>query len=260
MCPGGRRGTSTPAVVEAPGFRRPLIAAGRAAVRARGGWCRRGELGPEEGVLDAAGILPPGGGRPVDDRLGGGEFVDDPTEVDRCCGGAGQRSESTRGQPAQRGDRSTAEAAVDSLAGGELGGEDFAPPQSGGDRVATSLAATWLPRPAIDRCRRPSGAGLDGWVGRSALTGWTAGAHVPAIQLSSLPLDEWHYMRHNEAGRVRLRTARIGTPRWRTAARRPAGPIRRRRPQGRRGRSTTEIACLLHPLRRIVPRGGPLPS
>jgi hypothetical protein len=95
------------------------------------------------------------------------------------------------------------------------------------------LAATWLPRPAIDGCRRPSGAGLDGWVGRSALTGWTAGAHVPAIQLPSLPLDEWHYMRHNEAGRVRLRTARIGTPRWRTAARRPAGPICRRRPQGR---------------------------
>jgi hypothetical protein len=33
-----------------------------------------------------------------------------------------------------------------------------------------------------------------------ALTGWTAGAHVPAVQLSSLPLDEWHYMRTNEMG------------------------------------------------------------
>jgi hypothetical protein len=50
--------------------------------------------------------------------------------------------------------------------------------------------------------------GLDRWVGLSAPTGWTAGAHVPAIQLSSLPLDEWHYMRHNETVRVRLRPAR----------------------------------------------------
>ena len=49
---------------------------------------------------------------------------------------------------------------------------------------------------------------LDRWVGLSAPTGWTAGAHVPAIQLSSLPLDEWHYMRHNETVRVRLRPAR----------------------------------------------------
>ena len=45
-------------------------------------------------------------------------------------------------------------------------------------------------------------------VGRSALTGWIAGAHVPAIQLSSLPLDEWPYMRHNDAVRFRLRPAR----------------------------------------------------
>jgi len=45
-------------------------------------------------------------------------------------------------------------------------------------------------------------------VGRSALTDWIAGAHVPAIQLSSLPLDEWHYIRHNETVRVRLRPAR----------------------------------------------------
>ena len=44
-------------------------------------------------------------------------------------------------------------------------------------------------------------------VGRSALTGWIAGAHVPAIQLSWLPLDEWHYMRHNETVRVRLQPA-----------------------------------------------------
>src|SRR3954449_5710261 len=36
----------------------------------------------------------------------------------------------------------------------------------------------------------------------------------PGVQLSSLPLDEWRYVRHNEAGRVRLRAARIGTPRW----------------------------------------------
>ncbi len=142
-----------------------------------------------------------------------------------------RRSEagSIRHEPAQ-GAGPPAEAAVDSLAGGELGGEDFAPPQPGEDRVATSLAATWLPRPASDRRRRPSGQDSTGGSG-SALTSWTAGAHVPAIQLSSLPLDEWHYMRHNEAGRVRLRTARIGTPRWRTAARRPAGPVRRRRPQ-----------------------------
>jgi hypothetical protein len=41
-----------------------------------------------------------------------------------------------------------------------------------------------------------------------ALTGWIAGAHVPAIQLSSLPLDEWPYKRHNDAVRVRLRPAR----------------------------------------------------
>jgi len=31
-------------------------------------------------------------GRPIDDRLGGGEFVDDPTELDGRCGGAGQGS------------------------------------------------------------------------------------------------------------------------------------------------------------------------
>jgi hypothetical protein len=48
----------------------------------------------------------------------------------------------------------------------------------------------------------------DRWVGCSALTGWTAGAHVPAIQLSSLPLDEWPYIPHNETVRVRLRPAR----------------------------------------------------
>ena len=47
-------------------------------------------------------------------------------------------------------------------------------------------------------------------MGRAlALTGWTAGAHVPAIQLSSLPLDEWHYIRHNETVRVRLRPERL---------------------------------------------------
>jgi hypothetical protein len=46
------------------------------------------------------------------------------------------------------------------------------------------------------------------WVGRSALTGWTAGAHIPAIQLPSLPLDEWHYMPHNETVRVRMRSTR----------------------------------------------------
>jgi hypothetical protein len=40
-----------------------------------------------------------------------------------------------------------------------------------------------------------------------ALTGWTAGAHVPAVQLSSLPLDEFHYMRNNEMLGVRLRPA-----------------------------------------------------
>jgi len=39
-------------------------------------------------------------------------------------------------------------------------------------------------------------------------TGWTAGAHIPAVQRSSLPLDEWHYTPTNEDGCVRLRPAR----------------------------------------------------
>jgi hypothetical protein len=84
-------------------------------------------------MLDPAGVLPPGGERPVHNRLGGGELVDDPAEVDARCDGPGERSGATQGQPAQRGDRSPAEAAVDSSAGGELGGEDLALPQSGGD-------------------------------------------------------------------------------------------------------------------------------
>ena len=92
------------------------------------------ELGPQQGVLDATGVLPPGGGRTVDDRLGGGEFVDYRTEADGRCGGTGQGSGPAPGQPAQRGRCSPAEAAVASLAGGELGGEDVALPQAGGDR------------------------------------------------------------------------------------------------------------------------------
>jgi len=35
-------------------------------------------------------------------------------------------------------------------------------------------------------------------------TGWAAGAHVPAAQLSSLPLDEWQYMGSNEYVRAQL--------------------------------------------------------
>src|SRR5215212_9500961 len=125
-CLGGRCGPSTPAVVEAPGSRRSFVAAGRAAVLDGGGRCRRGELGPQQGVLDATGVLPPGGGRPVDDRLGGGEFVDDRTEADGRCGGTGQGSGPAPGQPAQRSSCSPAEGAVASLAGGELGGDDVA--------------------------------------------------------------------------------------------------------------------------------------
>src|SRR5215203_2915461 len=112
VCPGARRGTSTPAVAEAPGSRRSVVAAGRAAVLDGGGWCRRGELGPQQGVLDATGVLPPRRGRPVDDRLGGGEFADDCTEADGRCGGTGQGSGAARGQPAQGGSCSPAEAAV----------------------------------------------------------------------------------------------------------------------------------------------------
>jgi hypothetical protein len=55
----------------------------------------------------------------------------------------------------------------------------------------SSIAVSAGPRPTH---------GDDLTTGR-ALTGWTAGAHVPAVQLSSLPLDEWHYMcTNNETG------------------------------------------------------------
>ena len=86
--------------------------------------------------------------------------------------------------------------------------------------LSTGLSTGSCPRPST-AVSGPSEAPTQ--VGRKtsgrALTGWTAGAHVPAVQLSSLPLDEWHYMRINEMVCVRLRPARRHA--CRRAAKRP---------------------------------------
>ena len=75
--------------------------------------------------------------------------------------------------------------------------------------LSTGLSTGSVPGsrpPSADRPRPDSGGTIDVGPG---LTGWTAGAHVPGgPTLSSLPLDEWHYMRINEMVCVRSRPAR----------------------------------------------------
>ena len=87
----------------------------------------------------------------------------------------------------------------------------------------------------IDDVRR---LGDDLTGGSWPLTDWTAGAHVPAVQLSSLPLDEWYYMGNNEIVHVRLRPS---TP----TSGEPAAGARRR---NRRARLPAPIGATVVPM------------
>jgi hypothetical protein len=84
----------------------------------------------------------------------------------------------------------------------------------------------------------PRPARVDELTTGRALTGWTAGAHVPAVQLSSLPLDEWHYMRTNEDG---LRPVAASTPTRMPAGGEAVGTLFRIIHCGQRRRSSLQL-------------------